>query len=230
MKVHFLQHVPFEGPANIAKWFLERGHTVEGTFLFQHASFPDPADVDFLVIMGGPMSVNDEAEYSWLAGEKRFVEKALRAGVPMLGVCLGAQIMASVLGCRVYKNHEKEIGWFPVRLTPEAGQSNIFKNVSEEFTAFHWHGETFDIPSDARHVAMSEGCANQAFEYEGRALGLQFHLESTPASVARLVENCGGDMTPGKYVQDAQTMTARLQNFRNATNVLDAVLSSMVDV
>ncbi len=115
MKVHVLQHVPFEGLGSIDPWLASRGAEVAYTRFFQNDPLPSPGSMDLLVVMGGPMSVNDEGELAWLAPEKRFVRDAVESGVPVLGICLGAQLIASALGACVYPNRVKEIGWFPFR-------------------------------------------------------------------------------------------------------------------
>lgn len=208
MRIHSLQHVAFEDLANIKVWAGEKGHAVTRTLLFRREPLPSLDEIDCLVVMGGPMSVGDEKEYPWLADEKKFIERALKSGKRILGICLGAQLLAEVLGGRVYKNQHKEIGWHPVSLSTQGKQSAVFSVLPPEFTAFHWHGDTFDLPLTCVRLASSEGCLNQAFEYGPNVLGLQFHLESSPESIQALIENCGGDMTEGKYVQSAQEILA----------------------
>lgn len=229
MKIHTLQHVPFEGPANFGGWFAQRGHTMASTLLYERAvALPALESFDFLLIMGGPMSVNDEAEFPWLVDEKRFVEKAVNAGKTVVGVCLGAQLIANVLGSRVYRNREKEIGWFPVRLTEEGLRSRSFKGFPSEFTAFHWHGETFDIPSGAVRLAESGACANQAFEYDGRVVGLQFHLETNEESAGKLIENLSDEIKPAPYIQTANGMMENRERFTELSRSLDTFLTNLV--
>lgn len=229
MKIHTLQHVPFEGPANFAQWFSSRGHVMASTLLYERtAALPGLESFDFLLIMGGPMSVNDEAEFPWLVDEKRFVEKAVNAGKIVVGVCLGAQLIANVLGSRVYRNREKEIGWFPVRLTEEGLRSRSFKGFTRDFMAFHWHGETFDIPAGAVRLAESGVCMNQAFEYEGRVVGLQFHLETNESSAGKLIENCGDEIQPSPFIQNAGEMMGKRERFVELSRSLDSFLGNLV--
>lgn len=213
LRIHYLQHVPFEEPARIATWARKRGDVLAGCRLYRGQPLPSLADFDCLVIMGGPMSVHDERIYPWLVAEKKLIARAVKAGKRVLGVCLGAQLLADVLGARVYRNRHKEIGWFPVRLTRQATSSSLFADFPETFPAFHWHGETFDIPAGARHLATSDACENQAFEFGGRALGIQFHLEVTPASVRALIENCRADIGRGRYQQSPRQMLASRKEF-----------------
>ncbi|EIC22985.1 type 1 glutamine amidotransferase [Thiorhodovibrio frisius] len=208
MRLHVLQHVPFEGPARIGDWAGRRGHALATSHLY--AGDPPPAleDFDGLVIMGGPMSVHDEAEHSWLGAEKACIENAIAAGRPLIGVCLGAQLIAQALGAAVTKNAEREIGWFPIELTAEAQAEPCCAGLPARFDALHWHGERFDIPAGALHLARSQACDAQAFLYQGRVLGLQCHLESMPGSVAALCEHCADELSPGPFVQTAGEMCA----------------------
>lgn len=208
MRIHCLQHVPFEGPAGIADWAADRGHPITTTPLYARADLPEQSAFDWLVVMGGPMGVHDEAELPWLRAEKAFLRETIAAGKTILGICLGAQLLAEVLGARVYRNGEKEIGWFPIGLTEAAKESGPLANLPDSLMVYHWHGDTFDLPLGAAHLALSEGCAHQAFLWGGRVLGLQFHLESTPASVRELVANCADELVPGRWVQTAEAMLA----------------------
>lgn len=208
MRIHFLQHVPFEGPAGIGAWAARKGHSVTTTPLFEHGRLPGIEAFDWLVVMGGPMGVRDEADYPWLANEKELIGAAIAAGKTVIGVCLGAQLIAAALGARVYRNAHREIGWFPIELTDQGRASDLFAFLPPRLQVLHWHGDTFDLPAGAVHPARSEGCEHQAFLYADRVLGLQFHLESTPASVADLVANCADEIVPGSYVQDAERMLA----------------------
>jgi GMP synthase (glutamine-hydrolysing) len=201
VKIQYLQHVPYEPPANIAAWARDRGHEVEGARLYAGDGLPSVDGYDWLVVMGGPMSVHDADEHPWLADEKRLVRETVDAGKPVLGVCLGAQVLAEALGAEVRGNEEEEIGWFPVSV--ENAEGTPFEALPDEFEVFHWHGETFGVPDGARRTAKSEACANQAFVL-GDAVGLQFHLEATRDSVKELVgANEPGD---GEYVQTPEEM------------------------
>lgn len=208
MRIQVLQHVPFEGPAGIADWAATHGHPLTVAHLYRGDPLPAQDSFDRLVVMGGPMGIYDEQDHPWLAPEKAFLHAAIQAGKSILGVCLGAQLLADCLGARVYRNAHKEIGWLPIELTPEAQADPVFGPLSPGLTVYHWHGDTFPLPPGALHLARSAGCEQQAFLYRGRVLGLQFHLETTPESLAALVANCADEVVPGLYVQDAATMSA----------------------
>jgi GMP synthase-like glutamine amidotransferase len=151
------------------------------------------------------MSVNDEAALPWLRAEKRFIRAAVARGTPVLGVCLGSQLIASALGARVYPNAQKEIGWFPLEAVRAEGEAFRFP---ERFPSFHWHGETFDLPPGAVHLARSAACANQAFQVGRRTLALQFHLEVTPEAVRAFINNSGDELKPGPYIQSAEEIAS----------------------
>lgn len=206
MRIHYLQHVPFEDIANIQDWANDKGHSISSTKLHSGEKFSLLDSFDWLIVMGGPMNVYEEEKYPWLISEKKFIEKTIRSGKFVLGICLGAQLVADVLGGKVGRNNHKEIGWFQVRKTGE--ESSLLKLLPTEFMAFHWHGDTFDVPHGATRLAESEGCLNQAFEYGKNVVGLQFHLESSEASIQRLIDNCRNDMTPGQYVQSQHEISS----------------------
>jgi GMP synthase-like glutamine amidotransferase len=205
---HFLQHVPFEGLGSIGPWLEARRAVVTTTRFFADAVLPEAESLDLLVVMGGPMSVNDEELCPWLVAEKRFILQMIRRGRAVLGVCLGAQLIAAALGARVYPNGEKEIGWFPVYFLPAPEEVHAAAAPSfyfpEESLVFHWHGETFDLPPGAVHLARSGACVNQAFQYGRRVVGLQFHLEMTPQTVRELIDAGRDELVATKYIQPAE--------------------------
>ena len=185
MRVHVLQHVDFEDAAGIADWAADRGHALAATRLHAGEPLPGPGEFDFLVVMGGPMNVYEHVEHPWLEQEKAFLRRAVEAEKAVLGVCLGAQLLADVLGGAVRQGVHKEIGWLPVRGTAEAFGHGLFRDFPAEYAAFHWHGDTFSIPPGAVRVAESAACPNQAFALGGRVVGLQFHLETIAAKIGR---------------------------------------------
>lgn len=227
MHAHYLQHVAFEGLGSIGPWLDATGCEITSTRLFESAEFPDLADFDLLVVMGGPMSVNNEADYPWLVEEKQFVRRAIEEGKAVLGVCLGAQLIASSLGARVFPNRCKEIGWFSVQAVPPSGHS-VF-DFPPSLKVFHWHGETFDLPPRAVRLARSEGCENQAFQIGRSVIGLQFHLETTPESARQIVENCREELIRSKYVQgEEEILSATPDDYRSINAVMGRVLARLV--
>jgi GMP synthase-like glutamine amidotransferase len=199
MRAHYLQHVAFEGLGSIKDWLMANHYTVTCTKLFESVDFPVVNDIDLLIIMGGPMSVNDEKELPWLIKEKQFVRAVIDAGKPVLGICLGSQMIADVMGARVYPNAKKEIGWFPIYSVSKNNQ-HLFQ-FPETTRVFHWHGETFDLPNTASLLASSKGCINQAFQMGDNVIGLQFHLETTPESLNEIATHCADELAPGELVK-----------------------------
>jgi GMP synthase-like glutamine amidotransferase len=222
MKVHVLQHVPFEDIGSMASWLAARGAETSYTRFHADPALPDPGGFDLILAMGGPMSVNDEPALPWLRAEKQFLREAIGRGVSVLGVWLGAQLIASALGCRVYRNPVKEIGWFPIEATP--GPASAFR-FPPKCNVFHWHGETFDLPAGAVRLASSAACRNQAFQLKRNVIGLQFHLETTPGSAQALIENCSGELAPGPFIQSKSEMRAVAEeNYGEINALMDRVL------
>ena len=180
---------------------------------------PSSLDVDLAVLMGGPMSALEEDKYPFMVEEKQLCRELFAAAKPVLGVCLGAQIMANAFFAPIRQNPEKEIGFYPV----------TFEN-GFTVNAFHWHGETFDIPEYAESIAYSEACRNQGFKM-GRSLGLQFHLETTAESLNSLLENCSEELetalsAKAKYVQSKSQI---LETAKTALPELNAAMTELLD-
>jgi GMP synthase-like glutamine amidotransferase len=223
MKVHVLQHVAFEGIGSMAPWLEAHGADVSTTRFFEKPALSRPDDFDLVIAMGGPMSVNDESALPWLRPEKEFIRDAVERRVAVLGVCLGAQLIASALGARVYRNPQKEIGWFPIEATP--GAPNAFR-FPEHCTVFHWHGETFDLPHGAVRLARSAVCENQAFQIGRKVIGLQFHLETTPESARAILDNCGDELEPGPYIQtEAELRGVPSEAYDDINSLMSEVLT-----
>lgn len=205
MRVHVLQHVAFEGLGSLADELAARGAAVGWTRFHAGEALPSVDAIDAVVALGGPMSVNDERALPWLVDEKRFIREAAARGLPVLGICLGAQLIASAFGARVYPAAQREIGWFPVDVLPAARARWAWP---ERFEAFHWHGETFDLPAGAQRLASTDACPNQAFQMGANVVGLQFHLEMTADAIAAMLEHGADDLAPGAYVQTAAELAA----------------------
>ncbi|MDQ7039601.1 MAG: type 1 glutamine amidotransferase [Rhodothermus sp.] len=233
MQLHMLQHVPFEGPEHIATWAQRRRYRLSVTRFYAADPLPSPAAVDGVVVMGGPMGVYEEDRYPWLRAEKTFLRAVFEAGRPVVGVCLGAQLLAEVLGGRVYPGPQPEIGWFPVQRTEPGRTHPLLADVPDELTVFHWHGDTFDLPPGAVHLMKSTACVHQAFLWEGRVLGLQFHLEVTPASVQALVQAGRRELEAARlrsaYVQPSEALLAHpAEAYRSLHDVLERLLDRVL--
>jgi GMP synthase-like glutamine amidotransferase len=193
MTIHHLQHVSYEKPGYIKNWARERHQTQTRTLVPEEQGFPDVNDGDLVVVLGGPMSVYEEEQYPWLLREKSFLNDCLHSDVKLLGLCLGAQLIADVLGADVYPMDGEEKGWHPITWTDQARVHRITNGLPHQHRVFHWHGDTFDVPDEGVHLASSEPCRNQAFLVPGRALGLQFHLEITEEIIRSLLSRSETD-------------------------------------
>lgn len=229
MRVHHLRHVEFEGLGSIEPWLADHGHVLSTTCEFRGETLPTVDDFDALIVMGGPMGVNDEATIPWIAAEKRLICATIAARKPVLGVCLGAQLIASALGARVYPNGEREIGWHEIRRTPEAVAHSLGAALPERAVVFHWHGDTFDLPTGAVRLCESDACRNQAFAVGANVAALQFHLEMTPAAADALIVGCRDELTPAAYVQSPAEIAAPPERFLAMNERMSALLERLFD-
>jgi GMP synthase-like glutamine amidotransferase len=184
MRFLVLQHISCEPPAIYEDVLRERGAEVVRVELDEGETMPDWREFDAIVVMGGPMSANDDKELPWLTDEKRLISEAVRAGIPYWGVCLGCQLLAGSLGARVYRGPRPEVGMLHVGLTPDGESDPIFRQAPREFLTLQWHNDTFEIPAGGVLLASSAVYAAQAFRWGRSAYGLQFHLEIS-AELAR---------------------------------------------
>jgi GMP synthase (glutamine-hydrolysing) len=227
LRIHYLQHVPFEGPGCIESWALVRNHRLTSTRLYSGQRLPGVEEIDWLVVLGGPMNVYEQDRYPWLAREKRFIGDALHGEKVVIGICLGAQLLSCVLGAKVTRNPCIEIGWHPVEKVTQASGSKLAGLLPDQFPAFHWHGDTFEIPRGAVHFARSQACENQAFTFGDRVAAFQFHLESSRDSVEKLVYNCPEDLAEGPCIQGPEDMLMDLDRFREVNGLMADFLDGL---
>lgn len=226
MKIHFLQHAHFEDPGYLLDWAETNGHSHSSTYLFKNETLPGNEDFDLLVIMGGPMNIYEEEKYPWLVAEKEFIRKAIHSGKKVLGICLGSQFIADVLGAKVYPNKHKEIGWFPV-FKNEFNCFNCTRYLEREIFSFHWHGETFDLPEGADRLYSSEATPNQGFSFGENVIALQFHWEVKKENIEKMLQFSSDDLKGGgKYVQMPAEMMIDEIVFQNMNANLDKLLFS----
>lgn len=179
-KALILTHIRSEGPGTLVDFFERAGAGHQTVKLYDGDNPPvDVGCYDAIVSMGGPMSVNDEDKYPFLGKEKAFLREAIDNNLPVLGICLGAQMIAKACGASVKKSPEKEIGWKSVSMTDLGKRDTLFQGLPKTLTVFQWHEESFEIPDGGSLLATSGECPNQAFRYRN-AYGLQFHIEVTP--------------------------------------------------
>ena len=226
MSVLILKNVSTEGPGTIEDFLREQGIPYRIVELEKEA-VPHPDEFDTLVMMGGPMSVNEEEIYPYIKRERELVKEFIAGGKRVFGVCLGAQIMAKALGAEVYVGPEKEIGWYEIELTEDGIRDPLMKKLAvhpragdfwKRFRVFHWHGETFDVPSGAVRLAKSALYPNQAFRYGNNAYAFQFHIEVKKEMIYEWLKDEPVDRDELRKLTDAiyEDYAGRAMNFYKA--------------
>lgn len=224
MRLHFLQHVHFEGLGSIETWAQKSCPQVSCTRLFENETLPGLDDFDWLIVMGGPMNIYEDKLYPWLTKEKYFISKAIGNGKHVLGICLGAQLIADALGAKVHANEHKEIGWFPIHVARQASRE-IQNLIPDKLEVLHWHGDTFDLPDGSRLLASSGPCQHQGFTYnDQKVIALQFHLETTRQSLEALITHCGNEIIKAPYIQNPEEMLKDDSRFRHINRTMDKIL------
>ena len=226
MHAVILQHHPIEGPGSLSSWLARHTTSTQIVRLYNGEECPAPDVVDLLIVLGGPMSVNDEEELPWLIAEKAFIRQVIARNRPVLGICLGSQLIASALGAEVRANPEKEIGWLPIE---GIAASTPLPFTIPSTTVFHWHGDTFDLPAGAILLARSEACAHQAFLYKEKVLALQFHLETTPELVRLFIETGQDELVAAPYIQSPEAILgAPVHLYRSGNELLEDLLNRLI--
>jgi len=228
MRFHILQHVDFEGPAAIADWLDEKNYDYSVTKFFNGDVLPAQEYFDVLIVMGGPMGVGDVMKFPWLVDERQFIQHSISSKKYILGICLGAQLIARACGAAVVRNKHKEIGWFDINIKQQH-LSPLLNGVftSQYMEVFHWHGDTFEVPEGALHFASSEACENQAFIFHNRIIALQFHIEITENSTALLVDNCKDELDETSHVQSESEIFADSARFQQTNEALYRLLDNI---
>lgn len=228
LKIHYLQHVPYENLGCIEHWVHEYGHKLSVTKFWDIYKLPNVDDIDVLIVLGGPMSIFHDDECPWLGIEKQYIKKAIDKGKKVLGICLGAQLIADRLGADVYRNNNTEIGWFPLMKNEAVREVAVLKSFPPEQKVFHWHGDTFDIPEGALRIASSEACVNQGFIYKDTVLAIQFHLEMTNDGIKQILANCYGSLTEEKYIQSSDQILENIETSKQNNEIMFQLLSSFL--
>jgi len=230
MRWHCLQHLPDEGPGHAAEWLAARGHALTFTRLYEpYPSLPAQDAFDGLLILGGAMSVHDEAKFPWLVAEKAFLREALRAGKITLAICLGAQLVAQALGSEVRPNPEPEIGFWTVRFSAKALAHPLLRGWPDKATVLHWHLDTFTVPPGAVRVGMSAGCAAQGYVWGDGIVGLQFHPEMTEAMIEKLLAFENHELAEEQeFVQTAAQIRSKLKSVWKGRILIEQLLENLV--
>ncbi len=197
-KILVFKHVPYEGPAAISDWAAAAGFEIaeHNWYKSPHAPIDLP---EYLIVMGGPMNVDDEQDHPWLTEEKAYLLRAIEADIPILGICLGAQLIAAALGKPVFPNVHQELGWLPLSLTNAAPQHPVLSAFSDQLPVFHWHGDTFELPEGATLLGSTEVCVNQGYAV-GKCIGLQFHIEIDGGVLKELIADERLPAWSGPYI------------------------------
>jgi GMP synthase-like glutamine amidotransferase len=238
LRLHVFQHIRGEDPLILRHWAAARHAQMTVTAFDDWREgqplplLPNIDDVDLLVVMGGAMSVNDVDRYPWLHTEKHWINTFIQAGQPVVGLCLGAQLIASAMGATVRRSLHTEIGWWPIAGLPTdpAGSSASRFRFPPHLTALSWHSDTFDLPQSAVRLAHSAACPQQAYQLGDRVLAFQFHPESTPASLALFLADDGyQDLVIGPYIQtEAQLRSAPIEQYLPANQLLKHALDFVI--
>ncbi|MEC5423231.1 type 1 glutamine amidotransferase [Virgibacillus sp. C22-A2] len=229
MRVHTLINHPLSTPGLIGEWVANRGYTTSSTLVYKEEQFPEIGNFDMLIILGGTMGAYEEKKHPWLKLEKQFIRKATQANKLVLGICLGAQLIAEALGGKAYPHINQEIGWSQLQLTKQGKSERLFRHLSHKFTVFSYHGDTFDLPPGAVLLAEGRGCKNQAFVYGERVVGLQFHPEFDYTILNNIVREFGDEIKAGPYVQVPSEFHGRDDLIDGAKNFLFQLLDNMVE-
>ena len=228
MRLHYVMHASFETPGVIEDWAKHKGFEFSGTRTYADEKLPKSSDVEFLIVLGGPQSPLFMDDYPYLVDEISLISEVIKERKPVIGFCLGSQLIAEALGARTRRSPEKEVGVFPIQLTA-AGQSDaILKHLPAQFDMLHWHHDMPGIPDGAVLLAKSAGCPHQAFRLDDRIYGFQFHMESTEESIRPLLENAVDDLTPSKYTQTLDEILSA--DFETMNERMELILDSMVEV
>ncbi|MDE2221758.1 MAG: type 1 glutamine amidotransferase [Candidatus Omnitrophica bacterium] len=211
-----IKHIDIEGPGTLGDFFKSQGQEFQIVELGAGDPLPaDPHAYKAVVVLGGPMNVDEEDKYPFLKPENEFIRKVLEAEIPFLGICLGSQLLAKAAGAKVIQSPVKEIGWYHIRLTPEGQRDPLFKGFNAQDPVYHWHGDMFQIPDRGQLLATAQGCPHQALKVGPNAYGLQFHVEVTDRSIKEWCgEYCRTDL-PGR-AGHAQSMLDDYWKYKKA--------------
>jgi GMP synthase-like glutamine amidotransferase len=229
MRIHLIEHDPDDfSRTNITIWAEKKGHKISTTNIFDTDELPDPDDFDWLMVMGGSQHAWEEDAYPWITREKRFITKVLDKGRIILGICLGAQLLAQVLGGRIFPNDYQEIGWHEVSLTSDGGKSFLLNNIPDTFTTFHWHTDHFSLPRGCKRLAFSTATNNQVFIHNSiPVVGIQFHPEYTRELINSSALKYGHEWVEGPYVRDKEAVLSKTDEIPDTYWLMEALLNNM---
>jgi GMP synthase-like glutamine amidotransferase len=232
MKINVIQHVDFETPGILNTWAVERGHEIIVDHIYRGDRLPNPQDVEFLIMMGGTMGTSDESSYAWMRDEKKFLKDFLKLKRPTLGICLGAQLIAEVLGGEVHKGPSYELGWAPLTIDEDSKRYLSELSIPNGIAVFHNHGDTYSLPYGAKRLFSSNAYREEGFRIDDCIIGLQCHFEVTPRVLMDFFEREKGDIkfeqffpinSEGKALADEYCSEANEALFRLADSLVDVI-------
>jgi GMP synthase (glutamine-hydrolysing) len=201
MRIQYIIHADFELPGIIEEWAKQNKFTESFCRPFAGEKVPIPNDYDILILMGGPQSPRNMAESPYLKDEISLIKKTIKAHIPILGFCLGAQLIGEALGASTEQSPNKEVGVFPIELTEEGHKDPILRSLPKQFLVVHWHNDMPGITPEARILATSKGCPRQIIRYSPLIYGFQCHPEPTKKNIESMIQHCPNDLAPGKFIQ-----------------------------
>lgn len=226
LRIHAFINYSIADLGMINEWTVNRGHTVTTTAVYETSELPGMDDFDLLIVLGGVMGAYEEEENPWLRLEKKFISEAIKNNKAILGICLGAQLIAEVLGGTVYPHSHQEIGWWSVHFLDKAKDYKLFEGLPQKLPFFQYHGDTFDLPESATRLAESEATRNQAFIYKENVVGLQFHPEFSDKKLKEIVLQHGDEIESGDYIQLPNEFLGMDSNVKGAKNFLFKLLDN----
>ncbi len=226
MIIQYIIHADFELPGIIEVWAKQNQYKECFCRPFAGESLPNPNDYDLLILMGGPQSPLNMVESPYLKDEISLIKKTIKACIPVLGFCLGAQLIGEALGARTERSPHKEVGVFPIELTEEGFEDPILKNLPEYLSVVHWHNDMPGITAEAKILATSEGCPRQIIRYSPLIYGFQCHPEPTKKNIEAMIYHCPNDLAPGKFVQSREELLNN--DFISINKIMIQIMDNLV--
>jgi GMP synthase-like glutamine amidotransferase len=228
MIIQVFQHVPFEHPGTIVDWAKEHQHQINYTLFYEKHTLPKPDSFDLLIILGGPMSVNDTENHKWLTKEIEFIQTCIQKKKKIIGICLGSQLLAKSLGAAIHKNNLKEIGFFPLTKTFSGSKNKLAQTLPDTWPMYHWHGETFDIPEHCQNLYSSKACKHQMFMHGDHCIGMQFHPEVNHELLKAMLENGEKELNERLYVQNKTAILNHPFDYKKQKEIFFQLLQNFI--
>lgn len=206
MRIQYILHADFELPGIIETWATQHQFVQKRCRPFARERLPDPREFDLLIVMGGPQTPLKPLDYPYLEEEIHLIQAAVKRGLPVLGFCLGAQLIGEALGAQTEKSPQKEVGVFQIELTAEGSRDPLLRGLTTKFNVVHWHNDMPGLTKEAQILAFSEGCPRQIIRYLPAVYGFQCHPEATRLNIEDMIHHCADDLKPGKFVQSQQNL------------------------